>query len=99
MSNDLSETASESVTVFFKGKSAREEYLVMSWKTSARSFQTYASSHFVSAGLFLSVDSICCLAPVLLPHRKVVPLPSRCFQDVSRLWVIETAVVLCLKGN
>lgn len=45
-------------------KCVREGYLVMPWKTSTHSFQTYTSSQIVRAGLFLSLESICCLAPV-----------------------------------
>lgn len=40
--------------------------------------------------------------PSVFLNRKFVLFPSHCFNDVSSLWVIETAVVLyvlCLKGN
>lgn len=83
-------------------KHVREGYLVMPWKMSTHSFQTYTSSQIVRAGLFLSLESICCLAPVRFSSCKFVLFPSHCFNDVSSLWVIETAVVLyvlCLKGN
>ena len=55
---------SENMETVVQGKCVREEYLVMPWKTSTQSFQTYASSQIVRAGLFLSLESICCLAPV-----------------------------------